>query len=280
MAGAGSYLFVPANRPERYAKALGSGADAVIVDLEDAVGPELKTQARDALHDWLQAQAVAPRNLWIRINAADTGWHADDLRCFADAPIGGIMLPKADAVEVIRDIAQAFTHGQRVLPLIESARGVARMRELAAAPGVARLAFGAIDLQVDLDMQCDAQESELLHFRLEMVLASRLAGIEPPVDGVTTAFDDPGLVEQAARRARRLGFGAKLCIHPRQVAAVNRAFLPSADELAWARAVMAAVEAGDGGAISLDGKMIDKPVILQAQRMLQQHAAHPADGRP
>jgi citrate lyase subunit beta/citryl-CoA lyase len=267
---ASSYLFVPANRPERYGKALSSGADAVIVDLEDAVAPALKDEARDTLADWLQQHGPQPR-LWVRINAADSAWHADDLRCFAGLPLAGIVLPKAEAADSLRRVADAMqaTHAERkVLPLIESAAGIANMRELARQPGVARLAFGSIDLQVDLGMQCDALESELAHLRVEMVLASRLADIAPPVDGVTTSFDDPAFLEEAVARARRLGFGAKLCIHPKQVEAVNRGFLPSAEEAAWARAVMQAVAHSDGGAISLNGRMIDKPVIMQAQRFL------------
>lgn len=268
-----SYLFVPANRPDRYHKALASGADSVIIDLEDAVAAADKTQARDALIAWLGQQVRAQDNVWVRINAADTAWFGDDVRCFAAAPVAGMVLPKAEDGEVVRDIAGRFLAARRtprLLPLIETAAGIAHMREIAAAGHVERLLFGSIDLQIDLGMQCDAQESELAHLRVEMVLASRLAGIATPVDGVTTAFDDVSLLEAAVVRARRMGFGAKLCIHPRQVDVVNRGFLPHDDELIWARAVMAAVAGSDGGAIALNGRMIDKPVILQAQKILQQ----------
>jgi citrate lyase subunit beta/citryl-CoA lyase len=276
-ASARSYLFVPANRPDRYVKALDSGADAVIVDLEDAVAPSLKTQARDTLSDWLAQQEPPPVNLWVRINAADTPWHADDVRCFADAfagRIAGIVLPKAEDCDTIRHIAQHFTdpHSQaRVLPLIETAAGIAQMRPIAQAGRVERLAFGSIDLQVDLGIQCEPLEGELSHLRIEMVIASRLANIAQPVDGVTTSFDDEPFLAAAVSRARRSGFGAKLCIHPRQVNVVNQGFLPSDEEMVWARAVMDAVAKSDGGAISLNGKMIDKPVILQAERFLRQH---------
>lgn len=270
MTAARSYLFVPANRPDRYAKALASGADAVIVDLEDAVAPNVKDLARDSLCDWLaQATATSAADLskvWVRVNAADTPWHADDLACLVGAPIAGIVLPKAEDCDTLANIAR----GQlRLLPLIETALGVTRMRELAQVGQVERLVFGSIDLQVDLGMQSEPQESELTHLRVEMVITSRLANIAPPVDGVTTSFDDTSLLEQAVVRARRLGFGAKLCIHPRQVAPVNRGFLPDEQELAWARAVMAAVGQSNGGAISLNGKMIDKPVIMQAERLLR-----------
>ncbi|MBO9535260.1 CoA ester lyase [Herbaspirillum sp.] len=264
-----SYLFVPANRRERYAKALDSGADAVIVDLEDAVGPQLKVEARAALDEWLRQHGPQPR-LWVRVNAADTDWHEADVAAFTGMPIAGIVLPKAESPAAIAAIAKRLGgSGQGVIALIETAAGIAAMREIARMAGVVRLAFGSIDLQVDLGMQCDAVESELAHLRVEMVLASRLAGIAPPIDGVTAAFDDMPFLVAAVQRSLHLGFGAKLCIHPKQVAAVNAGFRPTAQELAWARAVMAAVDKGDGGAISLDGRMIDKPVILQAQRFLQ-----------
>lgn len=266
---AASFLFVPANRTERYAKALDSGADAVIVDLEDAVGPQLKEEARAALAGWLKQNGPQPR-LWVRVNAADTNWHEADVAGFAGMPIAGIVLPKAESPAAVAAIAKRLGgSGQKVIALIETAAGIAAMHDIARTAGVVRLAFGSIDLQVDLGMQCDAIESELAHLRVEMVLASRLAGIAPPIDGVTTTFEDMPFLEAAVQRSLRLGFGAKLCIHPKQVAAVNAGFRPTAQELAWARAVMAAVDKSDGGAISLDGRMIDKPVILQAQRFLQ-----------
>lgn len=269
IASASSFLFVPANRPERYAKALASGADAVIVDLEDAVALPQKEQARQVLAHWLRQQGPQPR-LWVRINAADTVWHDDDLASFAALSIAGIVLPKAEQAKGLSAIARRLGPGRGLIALIESAAGLAAMREIAAVPGVKRLAFGSIDAQVDLGMQCGPEEEELTHFRLEMVMASRLGGIAPPIDGVTPDFNDDALLEHVVARARRLGFGAKLCIHPRQVAAVRRGFMPSQDELAWAGAVMAAVQASDGGAISLDGKMIDRPVILQAEKFLRQ----------
>ncbi|MBP0599540.1 CoA ester lyase [Herbaspirillum sp. LeCh32-8] len=264
---ASTYLFVPANRPDRYAKALDSGADAAIVDLEDAVAPSLKEEARATLTQWLRDNGAQPR-LWVRVNAADTPWHVDDVAALAGLEIAGVVLPKAEDAQVVSAIAARQT-SWRVIALIETAAGIAAMRDIARADGLLRMAFGSIDLQVDLGMQCDATESELTHLRVEMVLASRLAGIAPPIDGVTTSFDDIAFLVAAVQRSLHLGFGAKLCIHPKQVAAVNEGFRPSEAELEWARAVMAAVARSDGGAISLAGKMIDKPVILQAQRFLQ-----------
>ncbi|MGC4243528.1 MAG: CoA ester lyase [Herbaspirillum sp.] len=266
---ASSYLFVPANRPERYVKALESGADAVIVDLEDAVALPQKEEARATLARWLRGNGPQPR-LWVRINAADTVWHGDDLLTFSALSMAGIVLPKAEEAKTLSAIARRLGPGRGLIALIESAAGLAAMREIAAVPGVQRLAFGSIDAQVDLGMQCGPEEEELMHFRMEMVMASRLAGIAPPIDGVTTDFNDDAFLARMVQRARRMGFGAKLCIHPKQVEGVRRGFMPGEQELAWAEEVMAAVRASDGGAISLKGKMIDKPVILQAEKFLHQ----------
>lgn len=258
-----SYLFVPATRPERIGKALASGADAVIVDLEDAVPPADKGAARDALANWF-GSAPAGATVHIRTNAADTRWFADDLALCRSAAnkLAGIVLPK---VERIEQLARA-TAVAPVLPLIETAQGFAHLHKLAYANRVQRLLFGAIDFRVDLGIE-DEREG-LLYFRSELVLQSRLAELPAPVDGVTTAFDDPAPVESDARYARSLGFGAKLCIHPKQIAVVHGVFAPSEAEIAWARRVLQAAEAAQGAAVALDGKMIDRPVILAAQRII------------
>lgn len=269
---ASSYLFVPANRAERYAKALDSGADAVIVDLEDAVAVTHKETARETLARWLREHGGpgTQARLWVRINATDTVWHVQDLLTFSALSIAGIVLPKAEDAALVAAVAGALRPGSGLIALIESAAGLAAMRQIAAAPGVQRLAFGSIDAQLDLGMQCGPEEEELLSLRVQMVLASRLAGIAAPIDGVTPGFDDAALLARMVQRARRLGFGAKLCIHPRQVDVVRRGFLPSEQELDWAVQVMAAVRASDGGAISLKGRMIDRPLILQAEKFLRQ----------
>ncbi len=158
-----------------------------------------------------------------------------------------------------------------MLPLIESALGFEQRLALAHAAGVQRLIFGHIDFQADMGMR--ATEDELLPFRVALVLASRLADIAPPIDGVTTALDDADLLRSDALRARRLGFGGKLCIHPRQVAVVKQCFAPDADEIAWARRVIAADAAAGGAALAVDGKMVDKPVVLRAQAILAEAVA-------
>lgn len=261
-----SLLFVPANRPERIAKALAAGADAVIVDLEDAVPAAEKQAARAALG----AALDAARPVMLRVNAADTSWFPADLELLAHPGIAAVVLPKAEHAEDVAVVARAAA-GRPVLPLVESALGFEQRMALAHAPGVARLVFGQIDFQADLGMR--AGEDELLPFRVALVLASRLAGIAPPIDGPTTALDDEALLRADTRRARRLGFGGKLCIHPRQVAVVNDCFTPGTDEVAWARRVIEADAKSGGAAVAVDGKMVDRPVVLRAQAILDDAAA-------
>lgn len=258
-----SYLFVPADRPERIAKARAAGADAVIVDLEDAVSPDAKTQARDAM----EANLDPLQPVWIRINGPETEWFRDDVDLCRAPGVGGVVLPKSERVEDIRYIAERLGDDVPVLALIESARGMWNAHAIAHTGWVVRLGFGALDFQLDLGIAGD--DDALLHFRSQLVLVSRVAGILPPVDGVTTALGDVETLRQDASRARRLGFGAKLCIHPNQIAPVNECFGPSAEEIAWARRVVGAVAAAEHGAVAVDGKMVDRPVLARAQAILR-----------
>jgi citrate lyase subunit beta/citryl-CoA lyase len=152
--------------------------------------------------------------------------------------------------------------------MIETARGLQQIDAIANAQQVIRLALGNIDLQADLGMACDAQESELQVARFGLVLASRLAEIAPPVDGVTIATDDIDRITADALRGKRLGFGAKLCIHPAQVPIVFKAFMPTEAELQWSNQVIEADKASKGGVVKLNGRMIDRPVVLLAKRLL------------
>jgi citrate lyase subunit beta/citryl-CoA lyase len=256
-----SYLFVPGNRPERFAKALAAGADAEIVDLEDAVPPAEKVAARAAVAAWLSPQ----HPVVIRINGPDTLWFAEDLALCALAGVSAVMVPKAERVADLQRVASVAV-GRAMLPLIESARGFDNARAIAHADGVQRLVFGSIDFQLDLGIEGD--DEELLFFRSQLVLFSRLAERAAPVDGVSTAIDDLDRLQRDTARARRLGFGAKLCIHPRQVDTVTRGFVPSDDEIDWAQRVLAAAAQAGGAAIAVDGKMIDRPVILRAQALI------------
>lgn len=268
-----AFLFVPADRPERHARALTTGAGGVIVDLEDAVAPERKVQARDQLAASFAALPAGDRRrLLVRINAAGTPWHDDDRALIgalaAQGLIAGIVLPKAERAADLSRLAGAAGPSAALVPLIESAAGLAAVDELAAGPQVLRLAFGNLDFQADLGLACDADEAELVPVRLALLLASRRAGLPAPIDGVTPDWRDAVRLAADTARARRGGFGAKLCIHPDQVAPVHAALGPTAQELAWARRVVEAVRAAGGGVVSLDGRMVDAPVVRLAERLL------------
>ncbi len=270
LAQARSFLFVPGHRPERFAKALASGADAVIIDLEDAVPLDAKGTARTALLDaWKDFDPAERARLLVRVNPAGTPWYEADLAAVASLTgLGALMLPKA---ENPRQVEQAFrTSSAHVLPLIESAEGVGQMDAIARAAGTLRLGLGHIDLQADLGLRCGPDEAELAPVRLAMVVASRRAGLPSPVDGVTTATQDAEVLAADAQRSRRFGFGAKLCIHPAQVAGVHQALAPTPAECDWARRVLAAEVAAGGGAFSVDGKMVDPPVLLLARSLLRE----------
>ena len=279
-----TYLFVPGNRPERFAKALASGADRIIIDLEDAVAPADKAAARAAIAQWMGgvvSTADERSKVLIRINDAATPWHADDLALARSVQVPCVMLPKCESAS---QAAQVLTHlvaGATVLALVETARGLLALNDIAAAPGVARLAFGSLDYMVDLDIPSLRGDGEVggagadggsssiaLDFAANQIaIASRAAGLPSPVAGVTPELD-AAQVTADMLHARSLGYGAKLCIHPAQVAAVRAALRPSAQELAWAQRVLQAWDASGGGAIQVDGKMVDRPVVLKAQRIV------------
>lgn len=257
-----SYLFVPASRPERIEKAFNAGAGAVIVDLEDAVSPSDKETARDSLYKNLQPQ----RGVYVRINGADTPWFEQDLQLCKAPGVAGVLLPKAESREVIESVAKAIGNDKVLVPLIETARGIDKAREMAATGKIQRFGFGSIDFQVDL--RIDGEGEELLYFRSQIVLISRLENLLPPVDGVTVVFDDEEIIRNEASRGRRLGFGGKLCIHPKQVSVVNGCYKPSDSLVDWARRVVEATHKSNGAAVAVDGKMVDLPVILRAKEIL------------
>jgi citrate lyase subunit beta/citryl-CoA lyase len=258
-----SYLYVPGNRPDRFDKACAAGADAVIVDLEDAVPPAEKDAARAAIASWLSPD----RAVVVRVNDAGSEWFERDLAACDVPGVIGVILPKAEKIgEAVVSLCRR--RGMALLPLIETAFGMAQAESVAATPCVQRVMFGTIDFQFELGI--DGDGDELLAFRSRLVLASRLAGIQSPVDGPCTSWEDTELLVADSRRARKLGFGGKLCIHPRQVAHVNAAFAPTAEELEWARRVVAAAAESKGAAVALDGRMIDRPVILKAEQIVRE----------
>jgi citrate lyase subunit beta/citryl-CoA lyase len=266
-----SFLFLPADRLARLDKALASGAHMVILDLEDAVASESKPGARAALVDrWSSLSAEAKRHLAIRINAAETPWHEADCELLRDLAATGlttVMLAKAEAVTQLASVKQRAT-GLALLPLIESAKGLHAVDLIARAPGVARLVFGHLDFQVDLGMESGSDERELDPVRLALVVASRHASLNAPVDGVTVNLKDAARLASDTQRSRRFGFGGKLCIHPDQVASVNELLGASDHQIAWARRVLEAAHAQPAGAFQFEGAMVDAPVLARARAIL------------
>jgi citrate lyase beta subunit len=258
---------VPATRPEWVPKALASGADLVVVDLEDAVAPEDKEAARRAVAVLLPRPEVV-----VRCNPPSSADGQADLEMLRTSSWpGALVLPKVESAGEVSQVVEAVGGSLVVLALIESAVGLCRAAEIAAAEGVIRMAFGAVDYQRDLGLIDD--ERGLDHPRSVLAVQSRAAGLPAPVDGpVVSLGDDEGL-RASARRARALGMGGKLCIHPGQVAAVNAAFTVTAAEAEWARRIVAAADAQGAGALRVDGQMVDRPIVDRARRILRDATA-------
>ncbi|MGW3999992.1 HpcH/HpaI aldolase/citrate lyase family protein [Amycolatopsis sp. NPDC004772] len=246
-----TYLFVPGDRPDRFGKAVASGAEVVILDLEDAVSAEAKDAARASVREWLERDRAM-----VRINAPGTPWFAEDAAMVTARGVP-VMVPKAETPGVLAGFGE-------VVALVETALGVERAGELAAAPSVRRLAFGSVDLAAQLGVTPEDRDP-FVYARSRLVIASAAAGLAAPVDGVTTDLHDPARLAEDVRYARSLGFGGKLCIHPRQVGQVREGFAPTEAERAWARRVLAA---GDGVSV-VDGRMVDKPVLTRARHILE-----------
>ena len=258
-------LFVPGNRPERFAKALASGADAVIIDLEDAVAPADKAAARQHLADFIMWQADV--RLLVRINAAGSRDHQADLQLCSEHPdVAGIMLPKAESAAQVNPVAAS---GKPVWPIIESAQGMLSIGAIASCAGVQGLTFGALDLALDLGMNAagSAADSVFDQVRFALLLHSRVNGLQAPLDSVYPAFTDDSGLARATLRGRDMGMAGALCIHPRQVPVMHAALAPTAEELAWAHRVLNAAESGEA-ALKVDGEMVDAPVLGRARRLL------------
>ena len=256
LAVAGSLLFVPGDRPDRFGKAAASGAGVVIVDLEDAVATADKDRARDHAADWLSGGNRAV----VRINPPGTPWSEADIAMAAEYACP-VMIPKAESRAVVADVASQVT-GPLIL-LVETALGVEQASQLCATSSVVRAAFGNLDLSTALGID-PTDRTALLHSRSRLVIASAAAGIAPPIDGVTTDIRNGAVLRADIEHARRLGFTGKLCIHPAQLAAVDKGFRPSPQEEQWARTVL---DAGES-ATTVGGQMVDKPVLERARRIL------------
>ncbi|HEV7266211.1 MAG TPA: aldolase/citrate lyase family protein [Falsiroseomonas sp.] len=262
-----SILFVPGHRPDRFAKALATGADAVVIDLEDAVPPGEKAAARQAV----LARPAAPAGvaLGVRMNPLPSPEGIADLAALiAAAAPDFLLLPKVEAAEELRIVRRAFAAAPRppqLVALIESAEGLAHAGAIAAEPGCVALAFGGVDLAADLG--CAVAWEPLLAHRAALVAAAARAG-RGVVDVPFLALEDEAGLAEETRRVQALGFTAKLAIHPRQVATIQSVLTPTAEEVARARRVVAAMEDAAGGVCVVDGKMVDLPVLRAARRVL------------
>lgn len=257
-------LFVPATRLERVAKAQASGADLVIIDLEDAVAEADKAEARRALADFLE-QATTP--LFVRMNGASTDhFEADIALCSQADAVHGIMLPKTESAG---DVQRARIDGKALWPLVESVRGVINIPHIAVCDGIERLTFGALDLSLDLGAEAGSEGAVTIldQCRAQLILHSRLNGLAGPVESVEPDFRNTEKVAAVALRAAQMGFTGMLCIHPGQIEPVRRAFSPTSEQLEWARRVVDGV-AEHGATFQLDGQMVDEPVIQRARRLI------------
>ena len=258
-----SFLFVPGDRPDRFDKAANSDAHQVVLDLEDAVQPSEKDKARAAIAAWAgRTQAI------VRINGADSPWFQGDLDFVRRLGLPKIMIPKAEP-KALCAVAAGLGREVEIIGLIETVAGLLQLRETCRETRVSRLAFGHLDFSLDAGMA--ETDRQLDPVRLQIALESRFASLPAPIDGVFATFSDPVALAADVQRAKALGFGGKLCVHPSQVAPVNNGFLPDAQELAWARRVIEAVEAAGDGAISVGGAMVDRPVAERARAMLRAH---------
>lgn len=263
-----SYLFVPGHRPDLIAKSLTSAADAVVVDLEDAVAPADRPAARVAVRAALAAHREAPtaQQFWVRINAPGTADAEADLAAVGDL-LTHVRVPKVDDPAQIDWVAARAPHLAATLPAIESATGLLAAPAVAAHPLVARLGLGGVDLANDLG--CDGSAAALAYPRSVLVVASRAAGLPGPVNSVYPKLDDPaGLLAHAAA-AKAIGFGAQSALTPRQLPAIRQVFGLAAERIAWAREVVDAFRSAEGAACrTASGEFVDLPIAQEAERIL------------
>lgn len=255
-----SLLFTPGDDARKIDKALASGADLVVLDLEDAVLPGSKDSARVVVESALRERP--PRAVAVRVNSGSEA----DLHMVAAARPDAVVVPKSTPAVVERSTLLA--DGLPVLALVETAAGLVAVQDLARQPQVAGLALGNLDLSVDIGFERRADGQELLLARSQVALASAAAAIRPPFDGVYPDYRDLDGFRREAELARSLGFGGKLCIHPAQADVANDVFAPRPEDVAWAERVLAEFESAGGGIVAVDGAMVDEPVLERARRLL------------
>jgi citrate lyase subunit beta / citryl-CoA lyase len=264
-----SYLFAPGHNEKLLGKVFTAAADAVMLDLEDAVPPEHKAAARR-----LVAEVLQDHPAWVRVNAVGSEWCEDDVRAVGQVAYG-IRIPKTESAADVRWVVERAP-GKPIICAIESARGLLAAYEIASVPGVRHLAMGGVDLQKDL--HAGNGNLQTLYARSHLVVASRAAGIEPPIDSVYPQLDDDAGLREQTEFAHSLGFFGKSAIHPRQLPILHEVFTPTAEEIAWAREVMTAFDAAGGAALRLpSGEFVDLPVADRARRVLELAKALPTN---
>lgn len=268
-----SYLFVPGHRTDLIKKALSTETDAVIVDLEDAVANERKEEIRYQVFDALRDIGRNLKKIYLRINETKSPFYRGDVELALQLPITGVVLPKAQSREELLQLDKLLLEKSKIIPLIESAKGVFFCKDIASASrNVERIAFGAVDYCLDMGISITDQQEELIFPRSLIAVASRTSGIEPPIDTVYVNFKDLEGLKEEAKRAKRLGFLAKLCIHPEQVNIVNQIFSPTMEEQNWAKEIIKAFEKAElqgVATIQVDGTMVDYPVYKQALQIMK-----------
>jgi citrate lyase subunit beta / citryl-CoA lyase len=267
-----SYLFAPGHNASLLSKVFTAGADAIILDLEDAVPADAKDRARSMV-----AAVIQRRRALVRVNAPRTELCAADVDAVAPHAVA-IRIPKCESADDVEWVSRRAP-GVPLVPAIETARGVLAAQDIAQAPGVAHLSIGGLDLLRDL--YAGDGNLPMLYVRSHLVVVSRAAGLPPPVDSVYPLIDDDAGLREEASFACSLGFGAKSAIHPRQLPILHEVFTPSARDVAWAREVLQAFEAAGKGACRLpNGEFVDLPVAQRAHRLLQIAGEQAAEPEP
>jgi citrate lyase subunit beta/citryl-CoA lyase len=284
-----SYLFVPGDQARKLQQALASGADAIIADLEDAVAPSAKANARRTVADWLATQVNGDQpELWVRVNSSALTL-TDDVHAVVGPAVTGICLPKTHIPEQVRSLGELLGTAEqqaslaeasiRIVPLLESAAGILSARAIAEQSRVWQLGLGELDLCAEVGIEPSADERELLPIRLQVVLASAAAGLAPPIGPLSTDFRDLDALQSSTAALRRLGFGSRWAIHPAQVPVINQAFLPTLEQLEAARRLVEryddALDQGVGVGVDEDGRMVDEAVVRAARQLLAR--ARPAE---
>lgn len=275
VAGAQTFLFVPGDRPERFAKAMAAGADVVIIDLEDAVAAGQHQTALDAVVEALTGSEI---RALVRVHPTGDSLHARELDVLMGGPTSdnagvpltgllGLVVAKADDPAALRELRDRVSPELAVIPLIESAQGMVLSLEIAQIPGVTRLAFGAVDYTLDIGARPEPEF--LASARSQLVLVSRVASIAAPLDSPPTEILDLEVVAAGAARARGYGFGGALAIHPAQLSALRTGFAPTSAEVEWAREVLAAEDRDGAGAGQVRGQLVDRPVFDRARAIIR-----------